>query len=265
VRHSAQREEERPVQEQHADPVRLWTDAPDGAAKLDRLAAAGHLTDRQAALLRTLRTKAFVALDRPARADRLDPAELDIERIFAGACPDMVFDCPALSANAIAWQPEVAPHPAVARDPHAASAAVRDLLLHDPVAEIPSLVLAAPLLLCASDAWLRPQQHLPAPHRFGGMTMWIALEDGVRLALPAADRVDAETAPVLTLRRGGGVLLHPSRCARPLAVPPLGTARMIVGTFRPFPGSQSRSQFHQHAGAWFAAERYPVRCRRPER
>ena len=225
------------MQEQDADPVRLWTDAPDAAAELDRLAAAGHLTDRQAALLRGLRTEGCVALDRTAWADRLDPAELDIERIFAGACPDMVFDCPALSADAIAWQPEIAPHPAVVRDPHAVSAAVRDLLLRDPVAEIPSLVLAVPLLLCASDAWLRPPQHLPAPS--GDVTVWIALEDGVRLALPAADHVDAEMAPVLTLRRGGGVLLHPSQCARPLAIAAPGTARMIVAAFRPFPRGRS--------------------------
>jgi hypothetical protein len=197
----------------------LWTDAPGAAAVIDAAEATGRLTDRQAAMLRSWRQDGFLVLDRLAPRDRLDPAALDLERCSAGAFPNLRFDCPALSGDPIPWQAAIAPNPASVLDLHEASAAVRNLMLGDPLAEFLKLLLQARTRLIASRGFLRPPVGDCRPDTAGCLLIWIALEyDGGPL-LPTRR---------LALNRGQVAILHPSLPCRGIGVPPLQTRRGLI-------------------------------------
>ena len=169
----------------------LWTDAADALDRIDALEASGALTDRQAAMLRGWWVDGALVLDRPAPQDRVDPAALDIERMFAGACPDVGFHCPAFGSEPVTWQPAMAPQPAAALDPHFVSAPVRDLICRDPVREFARLLLGGNTLLARSRGFIRSPASGPrrasmlfdctVSKRF--VTAWVGLEDGVTLTI----------------------------------------------------------------------------------
>ncbi len=169
----------------------LWTDAPDALDRIDGQEDSGRITDRQAAMLRTWRHDGVLLLDRTAGRDRVEPAALDLERGFAGACPDLLFECPALFRDPQPWEPEIALNPAAALDIHYVSAAIRSLLLGDPLTEALRLLFDNRSLLAASRGFIRPPPTPPRrasalfgctiPNRF--VSVWIALEDGVELTV----------------------------------------------------------------------------------
>lgn len=250
----------------------MWTDDP-GA--IDRRERDGRLTDRQAAMVRCWQRDGFLRLDRPAPRDRLEPAALDLERLFAGVRPALPFDCPALAAAPMSWQAEIAPHPAAALDPHAVSAPIRSLILDDPLAEFLPLLLEDRILLAASRGFLREPVGVPhrasarfgcsVPNRF--VSVRIALQDGAGLAVwPAShrlpDRTPADPPLPLSLSRGDAVLLHPDLLHAAIALPPLATARGIVAQLCPAtlsPGYAQRvpSARHAHGKDSFASEFCP--------
>lgn len=247
----------------------MWTDDPE---TIDRREGDGRLTDRQAALLRNWQRDGFLRLDRPAPRDRLEPAALDLERLFAGVRPALQFNCPALVAGPMPWQAAIAPHPAVALDPHAVSAPIRSLILDDPFAEFLHLLLEDRVLLAASRGFLREPVAEPqrSAARFGGsgpnrcVTLRIALQDGAGLAVwPASHRRPARTPadpPLpLSLSRGEAVLLHPDLLHAPIALPALATARGIAAQLCPAslpPGAANRPPIARqpHGKDWFATE-----------
>jgi hypothetical protein len=167
----------------------LWTDAPDALDVIDGGEETGRFTDRQATMLRRWHRDGYLVLDRPATRDRLDAAALDIERIFTGACPGVLFDCPALSTQPLPWQAEITPQPAAALDVHYVSEALRALILGDPLREFLSLLFGTGTLLAASRGFLRQPVGVPRPtsvlfgcslpRRF--VSVQIALEDKTEL------------------------------------------------------------------------------------
>lgn len=133
----------------------LWTDLPHAADLIDGRLALGSLSERQAALLHGWVRDGFIVLADPFDPHALAAAALDLERAFAGACPDLLFSCGAVALEPVHWQPEINPYPAAALDLHFMSRAVRELLFAEPLAEMLGLLFDSPALLAHSRGTLR--------------------------------------------------------------------------------------------------------------
>mgnify|MGYP005816225775 CR=1 FL=1 len=271
-------------------PGGLWTDAPDALHQIDRHAAAGELTDRQAAMLRTWWTDGLLVLDRPAPRDRWTPAVLDLERGFAGACPDLLFACPSLSPDRLHWRPEINPNPAAGLDVHFVSRAIRALILGDPLAEFLRLLLQGPALLGASRGFIRP---LAAPAERGSdrfactiagrfLSAWIALDETCRLTVwkgghrargghrhaaspgqTAGSKLTLERGERSTVEveRGTVVLMHPDLANAAPPIASLGTARSISAELCPevvvpLYGEQAPTPVYRHGQHRFTSGIY---------
>ena len=138
-----------------------WTDRADALDLIQNRFALGRITDRQADRLRSWVRDGYVVLDLTTTTDRLAPAALAVEQAFAGALPGTLFRCPSMGADPMAWVPELTPEPSAALDIHFQSKAVRSLILAPPVAAFLTELFDSPLLITASEGFLRPVQRLP--------------------------------------------------------------------------------------------------------
>jgi hypothetical protein len=175
-----------------------WTDAPDARDVIDCGEATGRYTDRQSESLRQWLRGGFFILDRPLGRAPCEQAALDIDRIFAGACPDIQFECPALANAPIAWQPELTPLASDALDVHYVSRPIRAAILSDVIEEFLTLLFDTNMLLASSRGFLRQPAHPPrrasalfgcsVPRRFA--TVVICLDDSVSLSTwPGSHRI----------------------------------------------------------------------------
>jgi hypothetical protein len=207
--------------------------------------ALGWLSARQADLLERWIRDGFVVLP-PLDAMAVDAAALDLERAFAGACPDLRFSCGAVALEPVAWMPEINPYPAAALDPHYLSRPVRSLLLAEPVAEFLGLVFDSPALLAHSRGVLRDAT--PQPHRDAGayslplqfVTAWFSLEAASvppeyhagthrQSALPEEPREPVRLAG----ERGQATIRHPRLLHRAGALAAGQTRRGFVAQYCP--------------------------------
>lgn len=174
----------------------LWTDLPHAPDLLQDRLAGGRVNRRQAALLRLWMQEGVVTLEETIGRDRLTPAALDLERGFAGAYPDLLFECPVLGPDRTRWVPEIAPHPAGALDIHWMSRAVRDLIFAPEVTTFLGLLFDPPFLLMHSRGFLRDTMAMPATGKRRFVTVWINLEGpdndaGILLVHPGTHRAAA--------------------------------------------------------------------------
>ncbi len=236
----------------------LWTDLPHAPDLIAGRLALGRLSERQAALLQGWVRDGFIALKDPFDPRALAAAALDLERCFAGACPDLLFSCGAVALGPVHWQPEINPYPAAALDIHYVSHAVRSLLFAAPVAEVLGLLFDTPALLAHSRGVLRggaqtaqrdgATARFSLPGRF--VSASVMLEDRGAGAVrcypgshrvprpgggPLADRMADHglVAQELDVRRGQVVIRHPALLHEADPVPDAQTRREIVAQFCP--------------------------------
>ena len=236
----------------------LWTDLPHAADLIDGRVDLGRLTERQALLLRRWVRDGVVLLDQPLDAQVVAAGALDLERGFAGACPDLLFSCGAVALGPATWQPEINAYPAAALDLHYLSHAVRALLFAAPVAELLGLIFDTPALLALSRGMLRDAEQAPHPDAGDAaytlprqfVTAWFMLEDTDAAAmqcfpgrhrLPVAPGAAAEQLLAeygvppqpIAGRRGQVVLRHPGLLHSAAAVPDGRTRRGILAQYCP--------------------------------
>lgn len=162
-----------------------WLDAPHAADLIEGRVALGRMARRQAALLQSWVRNGFAVLDRPIEREVVTAAAETLERGFAGAFPQLLFECRPLSATPIPWQPEINPLPTDSLDPHFLSRAIRDLLFAEPLLEFLGLLFDAPPLVVHSRGRLReaatPAHRTRAAAAFSlprqWASVWIPLED----------------------------------------------------------------------------------------
>ena len=236
----------------------LWTDLPHATDLIDGRQQLGRLNERQARLLRQWVRDGFVTLDDPFDPLVLSAAALDLERSFAGACPDLLFSCGAVALGPVRWQPEINPYPAAALDIHYMSRPMRELLFAEPVTELLGLLFDAPTLLTHSRGMLRdavqPPQRDPAgvgytlPRRW--LTAQVMLEDVDPPSLscfPGSHRVPAAPGQPLERqmaelpierepaggKRGRVVLRHPLLVHAAEPLPEGATRRTVLAQYCP--------------------------------
>ena len=162
-----------------------WTDRADVLDLIQNRFDLSRITDRQAERLRSWARDGYAVLDLATASDRLAPARLALEQIFAGTVPGAMFQCPALGVDPMEWVPELTPNAAAALDVHFLSKAVRSLILSIPVARFLTELFDSPLSIVASEGVLRPILRLPrqdsallghsAQRRCA--TLWFGLDD----------------------------------------------------------------------------------------
>lgn len=162
-----------------------WTDRADAMDQIRNRLDLGRINDRQADRLKSWVRDGYVVLDLGTASDRLAPAALALEQIFAGARDSALFDCPALGPEHLAWQPELTPNPAHALDVHHLSKAIRSLLRARPVSAFLTELFDSPVLITATEGMLRPIARLPGQDssRFGHSAqrqfvgLWFGLDE----------------------------------------------------------------------------------------
>lgn len=236
----------------------LWTDLPHAVDLIDGRLRLGRLTEHQAGLLRQWVRDGYVTLDHPFDPRVLNAAALDIERGFAGACPDLLFSCGAVALEPVLWQPEINPYPAAALDFHYLSGAMRALLFAEPIAALLGLLFDAPALLAHSRCMLRDAAQPPQrdgdgvgytlPRQF--VSALVTLEDADPASLscfPGSHRVPASAGQNLNRqmadlpiepepiagKRGRVVLRHPLLVHAAAPVPAGATHRTVLAQYCP--------------------------------
>lgn len=162
-----------------------WTDRADAFDRIQNRLDLGRIADRQADRLRSWVQNGFAVLELGTSQDRLAPAKLALEQLFAGMVPDTLFRCPVLGPDPMAWVPELTPNPAAVLDPHMLSKAIRSLILAAPIAGFLTELFDSPLTVTATEGVLRPISRLPQRDSasFGhsvqrhAATVWIDLDD----------------------------------------------------------------------------------------
>lgn len=162
-----------------------WTDRADALDQIKNRFDLGRITDKQAERLRSWVRDGYVVFSLGTATDRVDPAALAVEQVFAGAVPGALFRCPALAADPVEWAPELTPNPAVALDIHYLSKAVRSLILAPMVVRFLTELFDSPLRIATSEGVLRPIARPPhqdsalighsAQRLFAGL--WFGLDD----------------------------------------------------------------------------------------
>ena len=162
-----------------------WTDRADAFDRIQNRLDLGRITDKQADRLRSWVQNGFAVLELGTSQDRLAPAKLALEQLFAGTVPDTLFRCPALGPDPMVWAPELTPNPAAVLDPHMLSKAIRSLILAAPIAGFLTELFDSPLTVTATEGVLRPIPRLPQRDSasFGhsaqpqSAALWIGLDD----------------------------------------------------------------------------------------
>jgi Phytanoyl-CoA dioxygenase (PhyH) len=266
----------------------LWTDLPHASDLIEGRLELGRLTERQAWLLRHWLRDGFLLLDQSLDPRVVAAAALDLERAFAGACPDLLFGCGAVALGPVAWQPEMNAYPAAALDIHYVSHAVRALLFAEPVAELLGLIFDTPALLAFSRGVLRDAAQ--APHTDAGgasctlprqfITAWFMLDDaavdpGDVQCFPGSHRLHvapggelerrlnehtAQPQPIAG-RRGAVVLRHPGVFHSAGGVPEGRTRRGILARYcphyvAPLFAERSATRIWRHAAHRFTTQYY---------
>ncbi len=268
---------------------RPWTDLSDAADLVDAGVELGRLSERHAIMLRGWMRDGFVVLDQTIDRRVVELAALDLERMFAGACPDLLFSCGAVTLGPSTWQPEFTPYPAAALDPHVFSHPLRALLLAEPIGEFLELLFRTRVLLTGSRGLLRDAGQTPQldaasaaytlPHHFA--TAWIGLEDvgeeagaihyfagSHRLPPGPPDRSEQRRMAVhglepvpLATRRGRVVIRHPKLVHDTTAVPESRTRRGILAQYcprqvAPLYAESSRTRIWRHGAHGFTTRYY---------
>jgi phytanoyl-CoA hydroxylase len=163
----------------------LWPDLPNAADLIEGKLEIGQITERQAEKLTFWMSNGYVILQNAIPAPLADRAALDLERAYAGGFPDLKFECHAIAADHLHWQPELNPHPAKALDIHHFSPAVRDLMFAGAITEFLGLIFEAKAFASQTLGFLRgsaqeghqDSAYVPytLPRQFAAT--WIALED----------------------------------------------------------------------------------------
>lgn len=260
----------------------LWTDLPHALDLIEGRLELGQIAERQAALLRQWVRDGYACLAAPIDPPIVAAAALDLERVFAGACPDVLFSCSAVGLGPVHWQPEINPYPAAALDIHYVSRAVRTLLFAEPLAELLGLLLEAPALLTHSRGMLRDAPQAPRRDcdRSGFtlsrqfVTAWFVLEDAAGEAdamrcAPGSHRSGAsgysgaagEGLQPVAAKRGAVLVRHPElvHCASP--APEDGTRRGILARYcpryvAPLYSEKAEARLHMEGKDWFTTGYY---------
>ncbi len=163
----------------------LWTDRADVADLVQNRLDLGRISDRQAERLLGWARDGYAVLELGSVADRLAPARLALEQIFAGIVPGTMFHCPALAPDPIGWTADLAPHPTAALDVHYLSKPIRSAILAIPVARFLTELFDSPVAIAGTEGVLRPilrppqQDSAVLPHTMQrhGATLWFGLDD----------------------------------------------------------------------------------------
>jgi phytanoyl-CoA hydroxylase len=163
----------------------LWTDAPDAHDIVAGRQSIGTLTDDDALRLSGWIDDGFIRLPGAIPAHLLDAACTDLERAYQGGMTALLFQCAALSADDIAWRPEIHRQPATALDLHWHSAATRDLIFAPEIVRFLHLIFERKPLAAQSAGFMRsparPTHQCSATIAYSQarrfVTSWIALED----------------------------------------------------------------------------------------
>ena len=236
-------------------PERGWTDRADALDLIRNRFDLGRITDRQAERLRCWVRDGYAIVDLGTATDRLVPAALALEQVFAGVTDGALFACPALGAGPRAWVPELTPHPSAVLDIHYLSRAVRALILAHPVARFLTELFDGPVLIAASTGVLRPLvQDAPCQ----GVGLWFGLDDPLM-----GGTLGKEQRPVAP-PHGSVVVWRSDLVFEPAGVSGLAVNRGIRAWVCPRLAALSgiTSRVWGHEGHWFAsgvyAEREPV-------
>ncbi len=133
----------------------LWPDHANAADILQGKLDIGQITERQAEKLRFWMTNGYVILENAIPSSLVDKAALDLDRAYAGAFPDLKFECHAVARDHIHWQPEINPQPAKALDIHHFSPAIRDLMFADAISEFLGLIFESKAFASQTLGFLR--------------------------------------------------------------------------------------------------------------
>lgn len=163
----------------------LWPDLANAEDVIAGRLEVGQLTAGQAEQLRFWSRNGYLILERAIPDEVVDAAARDLERAYAGGFDDLKFECHAVSPGHMTWRPEINPHPAKALDIHHFSAATRELMFADAIADFLALIFEAKAFASQSLGFLRgsaQEGHQDSayvaytiPRQFAAS--WTALED----------------------------------------------------------------------------------------
>jgi ectoine hydroxylase-related dioxygenase (phytanoyl-CoA dioxygenase family) len=163
----------------------LWPDAPNAADIVQGKQEIGAITMQQAERLRFWMRNGYVILENAIPAPIIDKAANDLDRAYAGAFPDLKFECHAVSPEHLSWRKDINPHPAKALDPHHFSPAIRNLIFASAITEFLGLLFEAKAFVSQTLGFLRgsaQEGHQDSayvsysiPRQFAAT--WTALED----------------------------------------------------------------------------------------
>jgi hypothetical protein len=163
----------------------LWPDAPNAADIIQGKLDIGQISERQADKLRFWIANGYVILENAIPPSEVDAAALDLDRAYAGAFPDLKFECNVVERNHMTWRPDINPHPAKALDIHHFSPAIRNLMFADATTEFLGLIFESKAFASATLGFLRgsaQEGHQDSayvtysiPRQFAAS--WTALED----------------------------------------------------------------------------------------
>lgn len=163
----------------------LWPDAANAADIVRGKLDIGAITERQVEKLHFWMQNGYVILENAIPAPIIDKTAQDLDRAYAGGFPDLRFEGHAIAPEHITWRPEINPHPAKALDIHHFSAAIRNMMFADAIAEFLALIFESKAFASQTLGFLRgsaQEGHQDSayvvysiPRQFAAT--WVALED----------------------------------------------------------------------------------------
>jgi len=163
----------------------LWPDQPNAPDIIQGKLDIGQITDIQAERLRFWLRNGYVILENAIPKSVVDRAARDLDRAYAGAFPELKFECHSVTPEQVPWRSEMNAHPAKALDIHHFSPAVRDLMFADAIGEFLGLIFESKALASQTLGFLRgsaQEGHQDSayvaytiPRQF--TATWAALED----------------------------------------------------------------------------------------
>lgn len=163
----------------------LWIDQPHVHDLIDGKLETGLITARQAMLLHRFADDGYVVLEGAIPPELLARARSELEAAYAGAHPELLFECPTVSTAQLHWKHEINAFPAKALDIHHFCPAIRETMFTARISEFLGLIFEAKPFASQTLGFLRgsaqeghqDSAYVPytLPRHFAAT--WAALED----------------------------------------------------------------------------------------
>lgn len=163
----------------------LWIDAANALDLVAGRRALGLINPEEADRLARFIADGYVILPNAVPGVLLDRVENVVEAAYHGDMPSLKFECHAVAAGHVAWQPAVLDHPAKAIDLHWFSDAVRDSIFCPEILRFLHLIFERPVLASQTLTFYHGSQqpihqdsaYVPYTLPLQFAATWIALED----------------------------------------------------------------------------------------